>query len=67
MCIPIITGKVDMAEKELEIMGKRLNETVESKKELKLAKINEAYHRKKMEYYKEEIKILENKGWLAYQ
>ena len=38
MCIPIITGKVDMAEKELEIMEKRLNETVESKKELNISK-----------------------------
>jgi hypothetical protein len=29
-------------------------------KNLRLALINEAYHRKQMEYYQEEIKILTN-------
>ena len=31
-------------------------------KELELAKINEAYHRKQMEYFQEEIKILNGKN-----
>lgn len=30
----------------------------ETKKKLRLAKQNEAYHRKQMEYYREEIDIL---------
>lgn len=37
-----------------------MSEETEIKKEIKLAKINEAYHRQQMEYYQEEIEILED-------
>ena len=33
---------------------------------IKLAKINEAYHRKQMEYFQEEIKILEDNSPLPF-
>jgi len=39
-------------------MNKKLKS--EYKKDLRLAKTNETYHRKQMEYFKENIKILKD-------
>ena len=41
-------------EKEIKMLER------EERKKLRLAKINESYHRKQMEYFQEEIKILED-------
>ena len=46
-------------QKKLKEMKKNLFKRFGYDKELRLAKMNEAYHRKKMEYFKEEIKLLE--------
>ena len=35
--------------------------TDQTKLDVQLAKVNEAFHRKRMEYFQEEIKILEGK------
>lgn len=46
---------------DLELVDDMATDLFNTQKDLKLAKINEAYHRKQMEYCQEQIKILSKK------